>query len=234
MNHSVWLAALLMGWAGSPHCLAMCGPMCATQSGAPRQLAFHAGRLLGYSLAGGLAGASMQAVGAWSVEVQSFRSLWSFVHLLFLILGLLMLVRGDQPLWMLQGAARLWRWISSGVHPTTAHPSSFTWWRSAALGLIWVFWPCGLLYSALTLAALSAGAWEGAVTLFFFALGSGAVLSLMPWLWHRVQSWRLGAHAQRIRNAGIRIAGAMLAGMSGWALWVGLVMDRAPWCVSPN
>ena len=231
MNHSIWLAALVMGWAGSPHCLAMCGPMCATQSGTTRQFAFQTGRLLGYSLAGALAGVSMQAVGDWSIQVQSFRSLWSFVHILFLILGLVMLLRGDQPGWMVGGAARLWRWVTQRIRPLQASPS---WTHSLLMGLIWVFWPCGLLYSALTLAALSASPWQGAITMACFAMGGGVVLSALPWVWQRLQGWRQGESAQRIRHWGIRAAGAVLAAMSGWALWMGLVMNQAPWCVTPQ
>lgn len=231
MNHSIWLAALVMGWAGSPHCLAMCGPLCATQSGTTRQFAFQTGRLLGYSLAGALAGVSMQAVGDWSIQVQSFRSLWSFVHILFLILGLIMLLRGDQPGWMVGGAAVLWRWVTQRVRPLQASPS---WTRSLLMGLIWVFWPCGLLYSALTLAALSASPWQGAITMACFALGGGVVLSAMPWVWQKLQSSRQGESAQRMRHWGIRAAGAVLAAMSGWALWMGLVMNQAPWCVTPQ
>lgn len=230
MNLSLWLAALVMGWAGSPHCLAMCGPLCATQSGTGRQFAFQLGRLTGYALAGALAGVSMQVVGDWSIQVQSFRSLWSFVHILFLILGLIMLVRGDQPGWMVGGAASLWRWVTRRVQPLQASPS---WTRSAAMGLVWVFWPCGLLYSALTLAALSASPWHGAITMACFALGGGVVLSAVPWLWQKLNARRQGESAQRLRHWGIRAAGAVLAGMSAWALWMGLVMDQAPWCVTP-
>jgi len=32
---------------------------------------------------------------------------------------------------------------------------------------------------------------------------------------------------------GIRIAGLALAVISAWALWMGLMHDQAPWCITP-
>jgi hypothetical protein len=32
---------------------------------------------------------------------------------------------------------------------------------------------------------------------------------------------------------GMRLAGLALAVTSGWALWMGLAHDTAPWCISP-
>jgi sulfite exporter TauE/SafE len=231
MNTSVWLAALLMGWAGSPHCLAMCGPLCATQSRAVQQGAFQLGRMTGYALAGALAGASMQLVGDWSVHVQSLRPVWAFFHAVFLIWGLLMLIRGDQPLFMVQAAAQIWRWMQSRVSVLAKAP---IWTQSAMMGLVWVFWPCGLLFSALTLAALSGSPGQGAITMLAFALGSGVVLAAVPMLWRQRLKWGQPADWGRWRHLGIRLAGAVLAGMSGWALWMGLVQDQAPWCVTPS
>ena len=31
----------------------------------------------------------------------------------------------------------------------------------------------------------------------------------------------------------LRVAGLALASVSAWALWMGLVHDQAPWCVTP-
>jgi hypothetical protein len=32
---------------------------------------------------------------------------------------------------------------------------------------------------------------------------------------------------------GIRLAGLALAAVSAWALWMGLVHNQAPWCITP-
>ena len=85
--------------------------------------------------------------------------------------------------------------------------------------------PCGLLYSALMVAALTGNALEGALTMACFALGSGLSLGLAPWLLLMLKSLGDGAW-------GIRLAGLALAITSGWALWRGLAHNQAPWCVA--
>jgi sulfite exporter TauE/SafE len=84
--------------------------------------------------------------------------------------------------------------------------------------------PCGLLYSALMVAALTGNAFEGAITMAFFALGSGLSLGFAPWLLLKVKTLGDGGW-------GIRLAGLALATTSAWALWMGLAHNQAPWCV---
>jgi hypothetical protein len=84
--------------------------------------------------------------------------------------------------------------------------------------------PCGLLYSALMVAALTGNALEGALTMSCFALGSGLSLGFAPWLLLKLKTLGDGAW-------GIRLAGLALVVTSGWALWMGLAHNQAPWCV---
>jgi sulfite exporter TauE/SafE len=94
------------------------------------------------------------------------------------------------------------------------------------LGAAWALLPCGLLYSALALAALAGEPAGGAAFMALFAAGSGVALWIGPWL-----LLRLGRHG---RGAlGMRLAGLVLLIASGWALWMGLVHDQAPWCITP-
>jgi len=58
-----------------------------------------------------------------------------------------------------------------------------------------------------------------------FAVGSGISLMAGPWLWSRLRGPSSGAWA-------IRLAGAALLASSVWALWMGLMHDTAPWCVT--
>ena len=37
-----------------------------------------------------------------------------------------------------------------------------------------------------------------------------------------------------VLDALVLLAGAALAVTSGWALWMGLVHDTAPWCLAPT
>jgi sulfite exporter TauE/SafE len=95
------------------------------------------------------------------------------------------------------------------------------------VGGLWAFMPCGLLYSALMVAALTSQPLEGAATMALFAFGSSISLWAGPWLFLRLQNLGDGAW-------GIRLAGFALSAVSAWALWMGLVHDQAPWCITPT
>jgi hypothetical protein len=95
------------------------------------------------------------------------------------------------------------------------------------LGALWALMPCGLLYSALMVAALTSTPLEGGLTMALFALGSSVSLWAGPWLWLRLQTLGDGAW-------GMRLAGLALLGVSAWGLWMGLVHQQAPWCITPG
>ena len=79
MQTSLWVTALVMGLAGGPHCIAMCGASCAGigQAAAPRSTQaiglFQLGRVAGYSALGALAAASMQGLGWLTVHSAALR-----------------------------------------------------------------------------------------------------------------------------------------------------------------
>ena len=224
MQTSLALTALIMGLAGGPHCVAMCGAACAGMgqvSGANQNralLSFQIGRWLGYSLMGGLAALSVQALGWLTVESAALRPVWSMLHVAAVVLGLLLIWQAKQPVWLDQSAQQLW----TKIRRLNAH-----WGKIApmAVGVLWALMPCGLLYSALMVAALTGNVLDGALTMACFALGSGVSLGLAPWLLLKLKTLGDGAW-------GIRLAGLALACTSGWALWMGLAHNQAPWCVT--
>lgn len=225
MQSSLALTALLMGLAGGPHCVAMCGAACAgiaQASGERRQAAlwsFQLGRLLGYALLGALAAVSVQGLGWLTVQSAALRPIWSLMHVAAMALGVWLIVDARQPVWLDRGARRLW----SRVRGFNAR-----WGRAAPalVGGLWALMPCGLLYSAVMVAALTAKPLEGALTMALFAAGSGVSLWAGPWLLLKLQSVGDGSW-------GIRLAGMALVITSAWALWMGLAHDQAPWCVTP-
>jgi sulfite exporter TauE/SafE len=75
-------------------------------------------------------------------------------------------------------------------------------------------------------AALTGDIPNGAMTMALFALGSSVSLWAGPWLLLQLKYLGDG-------RWGIRLAGMALVATSGWALWMGLVHDQAPWCVAP-
>ena len=223
MQTSLALAALIMGLAGGPHCVAMCGAACAGigHAAGPHTnralVSFQVGRMLGYSLLGGLAAFSVQALGWLTVESAALRPVWSMLHVAAFVLGLLLVWQAKQPVWLDQSAQQIWskiRRLNNNLGKVAP----------VAVGSLWAFMPCGLLYSALMVAALTGNAFEGAVTMACFALGSGLSLGFAPWLLLKVKTLGDGGW-------GIRLAGLALATTSAWALWMGLAHNQAPWCV---
>jgi uncharacterized protein len=223
MQTSLALTALIMGLAGGPHCVAMCGAACAGighAAGAQQNralLSFQLGRWLGYSLMGGLAAFSVQALGWLTVESAVLRPVWSMLHVAAVVLGLLLIWQAKQPVWLDQSAQNLWakiRKLNSNLGKIAP----------VGVGVLWALMPCGLLYSALMVAALTGNAWDGAITMACFALGSGLSLGFAPWLLLKLKSLGDGAWC-------IRLAGLALASTSGWGLWLGLAHNQAPWCV---
>lgn len=225
MQSSLAVTAVLMGLAGGPHCVAMCGAACAGLAQAAglrhRQAltAFQLGRLMGYSVLGAVAAGGMQALGWLTIHSAAIRPLWSLLHVAAMMLGLWLILQARQPVWLERPARRLWQRVRTFQE---GHARLAPW----VVGMLWALMPCGLLYSALMVAALTSTPTDGALTMALFALGSSVSLWAGPWLWLRLQTLGDGAW-------GMRLAGAALLGVSAWGLWMGLVHQQAPWCVTP-
>ncbi|MFO1286907.1 MAG: sulfite exporter TauE/SafE family protein [Rubrivivax sp.] len=100
--------------------------------------------------------------------------------------------------------------------------------RAGLAGSLWFAWPCGLLQSALLVAALANGAAGGAAAMFVFALASSAGLVAAPFVWRKLGR---GGSA-RAEQWALRAAGAAMAAMSGWALTSGLWHRVAEACAA--
>jgi len=220
--------ALLMGLVGGPHCVSMCGAACAgigQAAGARKNsaiLGFQLGRVLGYSALGAVAAVSMQGLGWMTVQSAALRPVWTMFHVAALLLGLVLLLRAQQPVWMELAGRRIWTYakaMGAGAAPVV-------------LGSLWALLPCGLLYSALLVAAMAGGPVDGAFVMAAFALGTSVTMSAAPWLWLKLRGNSVAKSGSG--SWGVRLAGLALAGSSGWALWMGLVHNTAPWCATPS
>jgi sulfite exporter TauE/SafE len=230
-------SAVLMGLAGTPHCAAMCGAACRA-AGGPRSGWFHAGRIASYAAAGAVAAASVGALAAAGSAAAVLRPLWTLLHVAALALGLWLLATGRQPAWMAQigqrrrpaqapavagaGGAVVRVPLSWGLIDGQAL-------RGGGIGLGWALMPCGLLQSALLVAALANQPQGGALVMAGFAAASGLGLAAGPVVWQRLAGAG-GPAAWASPALGARLAGAMLAGASGWALGHGLWLRVAAWC----
>lgn len=204
--------ALLMGLAGAPHCAAMCGAACGGVSGgsARRRWLFQAGRLAGYSAAGAAAGAAVESFAWLTTQTAALRPAWMLFHLAVLAWGLSLLALARQPVWVSGAGRAAW----SRLRPLASRSGGvFT------AGALWIFMPCGLLWSALLVASLAGGPLQGAASMALFAAGSALGLVAAPLLFTRLrQAW------------GTRLAGLLLAAAAGWALWRDLAERIAIWC----
>jgi len=225
MQTSLAATALFMGLAGGPHCIAMCGAACAgigQAAGSQKNTAmwsFQLGRVLGYSSLGALAAASMQGLGWLTVQSAALRPVWTMFHVATMVLGLLLLWKAQQPVWLEHAGRKIWAGAKSLAQGQG---------RGAPLiiGALWTFLPCGLLYSALLVATLTGSALEGALVMALFALGTSVSMMLGSWLWLRLRGNGAG-------DWGVRLAGLALTVSSGWALWMAFAHETAPWCVTP-
>ena len=78
MGQALLLSAVLMGLAGTPHCLAMCGAACTAATGGGtlrRLLPFHLGPLLAYAAASAVAAGSVGSLAVLGQAVVALRPL---------------------------------------------------------------------------------------------------------------------------------------------------------------
>lgn len=244
--------AFVMGVAGGPHCLGMCAAPCTAimsvgveqktitlsspttapaQTDIPwgRMTSFQLGRLLGYSVIGALAAVAMDSAAWLSAHTSVLRPLWALMHAAVLAWGVMLLVTARQPVWATGSGQSVWSRSVARFRPMLAQKRAVF-----ATGVLWALMPCGLLYSALLVAALSGGPAEGALCMALFAVGSAASLVGGPVLWQQwLRQWGAkGGPVARVRAEawGARLSGLILIALAVWALWHDYVMRFAEWC----
>ena len=233
-------SALLMGLAGTPHCLVMCGAACTGLTGRsrPALLGFMVGRLFSYSLAGAAAAASVGVLAHLSQTSALLRPVWVLLHVAAMLLGLSLLWRGRQPAWLEGLGQRVARRVQVPVPVPVPVPVAGLRGGGLALaapvraglfGLAWAAWPCGLLQSALLVAALASGPLQGAGVMAAFALASGLGLLIGPALLTHLQSLGPGDTASGMKLS-VRLSGLGLALASGWALGHGVWQQVVAFC----
>jgi sulfite exporter TauE/SafE len=201
------LAAIFMiGLLGSVHCAGMCGGIVGAFSVAPvrrfpvpvittrpapatalvRVLAYNSGRIASYAtagaLAGGLAGGARALTHMAAIETAGY---W-LANLMLVALGLYLM-----DAW--RGLARLeqlGRHLWQRIEPATARllpldsPQ-----KLLALGALWGWLPCGMVYSVLLTAMLSGSAAGGASVMLAFGLGTLPMLLSLGLAGAPLRSW---------------------------------------------
>jgi hypothetical protein len=204
-------AALAIGFLGSSHCIGMCGGIAgALGMAVPGQrpawgqlIGYSAGRLGSYTLMGALAG----ALGAAVLPALGPLRLVAGLMLVAMALYIAGLWRG--LVWLERGGAYLWRYLqplSAKLLPVRSAGSA------VALGSLWGWLPCGLVYSALTFALAQGGSLRAALAMLAFGLGTVPAMLAT------------GAAAVRVRGfvqrPAVRLLFAGLILLFGlWTLW---------------
>jgi sulfite exporter TauE/SafE len=153
-------------------------------AGSLRILAFNLGRITSYMVAGAVAGllGSIPAL----IQITTLQSIgYWLANVLLIALGLTLM-----NIW--HGLARiesvgLWLWRR--VQPLISRflPVE-TMWQAAALGSLWGWVPCGMVYSVLMTALLTGSALHGALVMLAFGLGTLPLLFSMGLLGTRLQA----------------------------------------------
>jgi sulfite exporter TauE/SafE len=224
------VGATLLGLFGGLHCIGMCGGISASLAGAlPQsqsgavggrlraQLRYNFGRILSYAIAGALAGglglsilALLGPVGVTALRV--LAGLFLVAAGLYLSGWWMGMVRIEQV------GSRAWRHIAPFARRLGSIDRP---WKLVALGAIWGWLPCGLVYAALAGAVAAGGALEGARWMACFGVGTlpvmitGGALSnaLMGFVNRGRVRWAVGA---LVIGFGLwTIAAATLSGHAG-------------------
>ncbi|WP_308368240.1 MULTISPECIES: sulfite exporter TauE/SafE family protein [unclassified Microbulbifer] len=204
-------AALAIGFLGSSHCIGMCGGIAGALGMAvpgrrpawSQLIGYSAGRLGSYALMGALAG----ALGAAILPALGPLRLVAGLMLVAMALYIAGIWRG--LVWLERGGAYLWRYLqplSAKLLPVRSAGSA------VALGSLWGWLPCGLVYSALTFALAQGGSLRAALAMLAFGLGTVPAMLATGAAAAKVRSF--------VRRPAVRLLFAGLILLFGlWTLW---------------
>lgn len=188
-------AAFLAGLLGSVHCLGMCGGFAVSCGQVPGGLpAWHAGRVLTYSLLGALAGGFGRLLPgpAWVPGALAGALLVWFA----LALAGLVPEPRLRPASLTRAGAR-----AAGTRTVTAQ---------FLFGVVNGFLPCGLVYGALALAVAAATPGSGALAMLAFGVGTLPALTLAAF---GLRKLLLGSLWRR------RLLAALILTTGLWTIW---------------
>ncbi|NHZ97529.1 sulfite exporter TauE/SafE family protein [Massilia sp. CCM 8734] len=243
MNAVNLIPVFVVGLLGSVHCVGMCGGIVSAFSAVPpapvgarafpvavmtqraafdggaRVLAYNTGRIASYmtagALAGGLAGGARTLAGltAWQAGGYWLANLMLVILGLYLMdawRGLARLESLGQILW--QRARPLMRFIVPLDSPL----------KMLALGALWGWLPCGMVYSVLMTAMFTGSGADGALVMLAFGLGTLPMLLAMGMAGARLRAAlqqravRIGAGLVVLAFGVLGLVRAAGGGQAGW------------------
>ena len=224
-------AALIAGLASSVHCVGMCGGIVGALQGvsAPGlsplrlHLAYGLGRVGAYAGSGTVAGALAGAVASGGAGILGVRGSLIAQSTFAAVAGVMLVAMGLYLAGLLPGLARieraglaLWRRLEPFGRRLLPVRSPA---RALALGALWGFLPCGLVYTMLVTAAAAGSAQAGAAVMVAFGLGTlPAMLAVGLWV---------GRFQSVMRRRGTRLAAGLAVVAFGLHALVSLALSLA-------
>jgi sulfite exporter TauE/SafE len=225
---SAVLGPLAMGLAGSGHCGAMCGGIAggitsSARAKWPTSVSLHGGRLLSYAAAGAVVGEFGALVGSIDRVREVLEPMRAVAGALLVALGVSLALGGRSFAWLDRIGGPLWRIVGPHAQRLSRPQTPFA---ALAFGTLWGLLPCGLVYGAVALAAVSGSPVRGAGTMLAFGMGTLPALLV------------IGSTASRVRltvsrlpriAAGLLIAASGLMNFAvGWPpLWGGSALSTS-------
>lgn len=219
MQEFTYITAFTVGLMGGVHCVGMCGGVVGALSFANKQpanprvsalfsllLAYNFGRLISYTLAGGMMGALGWLVSIWT-DIQFIQVLLQLIAAIFMLLmglyisgwwlGLARLEKAGLVIWeKIQPYAQKMLPVKTPV-------------QAVSLGLLWGWLPCGLVYSVLVWSVSAASFQQGALLMLSFGLGTLPNLLAMGFFANQL---KLFVQKQTVRN----LAGGVVILFATW------------------
>lgn len=177
-----YLVAFIMGLFSSLHCLGMCGSIIGSltlslrreireqkSSLTPFVLSYNLGRITSYSLGGLLAGFAEHVLSMPLGEGHGHRILQIVSALIMTGAGLHLAGWFPRFAYIEKAGVLVWRRIEPygrRLIPVETLPRAFV------FGMVWGWLPCGLVYTALALAATTGDAVRGTFAMLAFGLGT--------------------------------------------------------------
>jgi sulfite exporter TauE/SafE len=221
-------AALLLGIAASGHCLAMCGGISAAlgvatakrADGRPRTsllIAYQAGRMFSYALAGGLIGGSLGFIVRW-LDIDAVRTSLRVLSAVALVAAALVAFGA-----LRDPGSRIGKLVWPRLAPIGRHLLPVTNLRRAlGFGMVWGWMPCGFAYTMMLIAALEQDTLRSAATMLAFGIGTAPAMIAVAFGARRASGFAAG-------SVGRRVAGAVLIGSAALTLFAPQIVTAAPW-----
>ncbi|MDP3878039.1 MAG: sulfite exporter TauE/SafE family protein [Methylobacter sp.] len=179
---SSYLVAFAMGLFSSLHCIGMCGSIIGTLTLSlkpeirnekkrllPFVFSYNIGRISSYTIAGGLAGGIGSLLTLSIGDISGHRLLQVLSAVIMTGAGLYIGGWFPRFAYIEKVGLRLWKIIEPFGRKLIPVKNPL---QAYFFGMIWGWLPCGLIYSALALAATAGDIQKSALTMLFFGMGT--------------------------------------------------------------